>query len=89
MSEVDLAVSSFGQRETITPMEMITSYCAAINGGYLLQPYVVDKILDEDGNVVFKNGRTVRRQVVSEDTSAKCVMLSKKSFQIRTAETLI
>ena len=71
MSEVDLAVSSFGQRETITPMEMITSYCAAINGGYLLQPYVVDKILDEDGNVVFKNGRTVRRQVVSEDTSAK------------------
>ncbi len=69
-SNVDLAVCSFGQGETITPIEMITSYCAAINGGYLLQPYVVDKVLDEDGNVVFKNERTVRRQVVSEDTSA-------------------
>lgn len=71
MSDVDLAVSSFGQSETITPIEMITSYCATINGGYLLQPYVVDKILDPDGNVVLKNSRTVRRQVVSEDTSLK------------------
>ena len=71
MSEVDLAVSSFGQMETITPMEMITSYCAAINGGYLLQPYVVDKIVDKSGNVVLKNERTVRRQVVSEETSVK------------------
>ena len=71
MSNVDLAVSSFGQGETITPMEMITSYCAAINGGYLLQPYVVDRVLDEDGNVVLKNERTVKRQVVSEETSAR------------------
>lgn len=70
MTNVDLAVNSFGQGETITPIEMITSYCAVINGGYLLQPYVVDKIVDDDGNVVFKNERTVRRQVVSEDTSA-------------------
>ena len=71
MTYVDLAVGAFGQGITVTPMEMITSYCAAINGGYLLKPYVVDKILDEDGNVVLKNERTVRRQVVSEDTSAK------------------
>ncbi|MDE7139022.1 MAG: PASTA domain-containing protein [Ruminococcus sp.] len=71
MSQIDLAVSAFGQGDTLTPMEMITSYCAAINGGYLLQPYVVDKIVDEDGNIVLKNERTVRRQVVSEDTSEK------------------
>ena len=71
MTNVDLAVSAFGQGETITPIEMINSYCAAINGGYLLQPYVVDKIVDEDGNVVLKNERTVKRQVVSEETSAK------------------
>lgn len=68
-TNVDLGMSSIGQCETITPLEMITAYCAAINGGYLLQPYVVDKILDEDGNVVMKNERTVRRQVVSEETS--------------------
>lgn len=71
MGNIDLMVSSFGQGNTVTPMEMITSYCAAINGGYLLQPYVVEKIVDEDGNVVLKNERTVRRQVVSEDTSEK------------------
>lgn len=71
MSQVDLYVSAFGQGDTLTPIEMITSYCAAINGGYLLEPYVVDKIVDEDGNVVFRNERTVRRQVVSEDTSEK------------------
>lgn len=71
MSNVDLAVCSFGQGNTLTPMEMITSYCAVINGGYLLQPYVVDKVVDEDGNVVLNNERTVRRQVISEDTSAK------------------
>lgn len=71
MSNVDLAVCSFGQGNTVTPMEMITAYCAVINGGYLLQPYVVDKIVDEDGNVVLNNERTVRRQVISEDTSEK------------------
>ncbi|MDE5584444.1 MAG: PASTA domain-containing protein [Ruminococcus sp.] len=71
MTEIDLLVCSFGQGETLTPMEMITSYCATINGGYLLQPYVVDKIIDEDGNIVLKNERTVRRQVISEDTSKK------------------
>lgn len=71
MTFIDLMTCSFGQGNTITPMEMITSYCAAINGGYLLEPYVVEKIVDEDGNVVLKNERTVRRQVVSEDTSEK------------------
>ena len=71
MSDVDLAVDSFGQGETVTPIEMITAYAAAINGGYLLQPYVVDHVQDQEGNIVLRNQRTVRRQVVSEDTSAK------------------
>ncbi len=69
MTNVDLCMSSIGQTETVTPMEMITAYCAAINGGYLLKPYVVEKVVDEDGNVVLKNERTVRRQVISEETS--------------------
>lgn len=71
MTPLNLAVGSFGQGETVTPIEMITSYCAAVNGGYLLQPYVVEKIVDTEGNVVKRNERTVRRQVVSEDTSIK------------------
>ena len=69
-TNVDLGMSSIGQCETITPLEMINAYCAVINGGYLLQPYVVDKAVDGDGNVVLKNERTVTRQVISEETSA-------------------
>ena len=71
IDNVNLAYGAFGQGETVTPIEMITAYCAAINGGYLLEPYVVEKIVDAEGNVVLKNERTVRRQVVSEDTSEK------------------
>ncbi len=65
-----LARSAFGQANTITPIQMITGYVAAINGGYLLQPYVVDKIIDCDGNIVRDTGMMVKRQVVSEETSA-------------------
>jgi stage V sporulation protein D (sporulation-specific penicillin-binding protein) len=71
MSNIDLALSSFGQCETVTPIELITACSAVVNGGYLLQPYVVDKVVDSDGNIELKNERTVRRQVISEDTSAK------------------
>ena len=71
MNHIDLAEASFGQCETVTPIELITACSAVINGGYLLQPYVVSKVVDSDGNIVLKNERTVRRQVISEDTSAK------------------
>lgn len=71
MSEVDLAVTSFGQSWALTPMELVVACSASINGGYVLEPYVVSKILDEDGNVVLENERTVKRQVISEDTSSK------------------
>lgn len=71
MSEVDLAVTSFGQSWALTPMELVVACSASVNGGYVLEPYVVSKILDEDGNVVLENERTVKRQVISEDTSSK------------------
>lgn len=78
MSEVDLAVTSFGQSLAPTPMELVTACAASINGGYVLEPYVVSKVLDENGNVVFENERTVKRQVISEDTSKKmCSVLEQ------------
>ncbi|MCL1822797.1 MAG: penicillin-binding transpeptidase domain-containing protein [Oscillospiraceae bacterium] len=70
MGIVDLAVSSFGQANKITPLQMITAYAAAINGGYLVTPYVVDKIIDNDGNVIQSTQPNVKRQVISEETSA-------------------
>ena len=71
MGEVELASSSFGQTNSLSPIEMITGYAAVINGGTLLKPYVVSKIVDKDGNVVMTNEKTVRRQVISADTSAE------------------
>jgi len=69
MGIVELASCSFGQSNTVTPIQMITAYSAVINGGYLLQPYVVSKIVDTNGNVIKTTKRTVRRQVISEETS--------------------
>lgn len=76
MGLVELASTSFGQTFKITPMQLITAISAAVNGGYLLQPHVVSQVLDNEGNVV-KNIETVqKRQVISEETSAKiCALL--------------
>jgi len=70
MGPIELASSSFGQTNKITPIEMLNAYAAAINGGYLVTPYVVDKIVDNDGNVILKNETVIKRQVISEETSA-------------------
>lgn len=71
MTEVDLAVASFGQNFSITPIQMITACSAVANGGYVLQPYVVSKITDSDGNVIKNVEKKVKRQVISKDTSDK------------------
>ena len=68
---LSLATASFGQRFTVTPIQMITSFAATINGGYLMEPYVVDSISDSNGNVLQKTEPTVVRQVISEETSAE------------------
>ena len=67
---VELASSSFGQTNKVTPIQMITAYSACVNGGYLVTPQVVDTITDSNGNVVKKSETIVKRQVISEDTSA-------------------
>jgi stage V sporulation protein D (sporulation-specific penicillin-binding protein) len=69
MSPVDLATSSFGQTNKITPLQMITAFAACVNGGYLVTPHVMDKITDNDGNVVKNSSSGVRRQILSKETS--------------------
>lgn len=71
MTDVDLAVASFGQNFSITPVQMITACSAVANGGYVLQPYVVSKITDSNGNVIKNVEKKVKRQVVSKATSDK------------------
>lgn len=71
MTDVDLAVASFGQNFSITPIQMITACSAVANGGYVLQPYVVSKITDSNGNVIKNVEKKIKRQVVSKATSDK------------------
>ena len=69
LGEVQLASSSFGQAMAVTPLQVCTAISAAVNGGYLVTPHVVDKITDQNGNVVEEVGANVRRQVISKSAS--------------------
>ncbi len=69
MSNVDLAVASFGQRFKVNPITHLTAICTIANGGYLVTPHVADKFIDEDGNTVFEFDDSYRRQVISTATA--------------------
>ena len=64
-----LITSSFGQSFRITPMQLVRAVAAIVNGGYVLEPYIVSEVVDADGNSVEKNEKTVLRQVISQQTS--------------------
>ena len=69
MNIVDLASAAYGQCNKVTAMELVTAYSAAINGGYMVTPHVVDHVVDSNGNIVLQNETEVKRQIVSEETS--------------------
>ena len=78
MSEIDLASSSFGQTFKVTPIQLTTAVCAAVNGGNLYEPYIVEKVVASDGTVVMQKEPNLVRQVISADTSATvCTLLEK------------
>ena len=70
-TESSLATAAFGQTFKVTPVQVITAMCAIANGGKLVTPYVVDRVLDSDGNVVSATQPKVKRQIISEDTSER------------------
>ena len=69
--EMSVEIASFGQTFKVTPLQMITAFAALINGGHLMQPYLVQTISDEDGNTVYYHETNEVRQVISESTSDK------------------
>ena len=77
----DLAKLSFGETITMTPIEMASAFCAAINGGVLMKPYVIDSIKDADGNVILQNEPTILRRVISSSTSATLRSLMHSNVQ--------
>ncbi len=66
----NLAVASFGQRFLVTPIQLITALSSVINGGHLMEPYLVQSVTDKDGNIISYHEPHQLRQVVSEETSA-------------------
>ena len=73
-----LAAASFGQTFNVTPLQMVTAVSACVNGGYLMEPYVVRELVDDNGDSVYTHDSTPVRQVISEETSDKiCEILEK------------
>ncbi len=71
-----LTSGSFGQTFKITPLQLVRAISAVVNGGNLMEPYIVSEILDADGNTVLKQEPTVIRRVISEETSkTMCALL--------------
>ena len=64
-----LTSASFGQTFKLTPLQLVRAIACVVNGGYLLEPYMVSEVMDADGNTVLKQEPTVVRQVISEETS--------------------
>jgi len=68
-AEIDMAVASFGQRFTITPIQLITAYTAIANGGKMMKPRLVKEVTDQEGNIIKKFEPEVIRTVISKQTS--------------------
>ncbi|WP_026700139.1 stage V sporulation protein D [Salibacterium aidingense] len=67
---LELATTAFGQGVSVTPLQQVTAVAAAVNGGYLYEPYLAKEWLEADsGTVIEANTPTMRQQVISEETS--------------------
>ena len=86
LNPMELATESFGQNFSITPIHMLAAACAIANGGYLVQPHVVDHMLDEDGNIVMTADTSYKRQVISNDTSERMIKILNTNATVGTAK---
>ena len=80
MDMMDLSVASFGQNFKVTPIQMLTATAAIANKGKLMQPYVVQQVVDSNGNVIRNTEPVVKRQVISESVAREmCEMLERNA----------
>jgi len=66
IGSTELATASFGQRFKVSIINHLTAICAVANGGELVTPYVVEKIIDKDGNTVYEH-ETEKKRIISQD----------------------
>ena len=71
VKNVDLARIGFGQAVAVTPVQLISGVCAAVNGGTLYEPYFLEKVTGTDGRTVYEHSPEVRGNPVGAETSAK------------------
>lgn len=71
IGSTELATASFGQRFKVTIINQLTAIAAVANGGYLVEPYLVDRVVDSNGNVVSEHGTVVKRQVISTEVASE------------------
>lgn len=69
--ESELASASFGQGITTTPIQTLQALSILTNDGVMLKPYIVDKIVDDKGNITYEGGRTELGQKVSSESIQK------------------
>jgi len=81
-----LTSGSFGQTFKLTPLQLVRGIAAVVNGGYLLEPYIVSEVIDADGNTVLKQEPTVLRQVIKEETSRTMCTLMQSVVEEGTAK---
>ena len=81
-----LTSGSFGQTFKLTPLQLVRGIAAVVNGGYLLEPYIVSEVIDADGNTVLKQEPTVLRQVIKEETSQIMCQLMQSVVEEGTAK---
>ena len=81
-----LTSGSFGQTFKLTPLQLVRAIASVVNGGYLMEPYIVSEVMDADGNTVFKQEPTVVRQTISAETSETMCQLIRSVVEEGTAK---
>lgn len=85
-SYASLTSAAFGQTFKITPLQLVRAIAAVVNGGYLLEPYVVKEVLSQEGETIKTHGTKVLRQVISEETSETMCQLLESVVSQGTAK---
>ena len=81
-----LTSGSFGQTFKLTPIQLVRGIASVVNGGYLLEPYIVSEVVDADGNTVLRQEPTVIRRTISEETSKTMCQLIRSVVTDGTAK---
>lgn len=89
LHEVELASCSFGQSMALTPIQVCTAVSAVVNGGNVVTPYVVQDIVDANGNIVKSHTPEIKRQVISEETSKTLRMMMQQVVEVKTGTNAV